>query len=199
MAIVKKCAIVIVISFVLFDMCCPSGLGRCPRHEFVKNFSITKFAGHWYEIERSFYLMELTVSCTTLDLTENAKGQLEVDVKTLSRWTGSVRASEGVATPSRKDPSLLLYRVNSALPNALAKYLPGAGFYQILDTDYDKFAVLWTCTSLGLVHADRVWILGREKEIDVTLRAKIYDFLKTRHIDSDRLVLPKNSNCTEEY
>lgn len=75
--------------------------------------------------------------------------------------TGSVRVSEGVATPSRKDPSLLLYRVNSALPTALAKYLPGAGFYQILDTDYEKFAVLWTCTSLGLVHAGKIFLLTK--------------------------------------
>ncbi|KAK4876020.1 hypothetical protein RN001_012442 [Aquatica leii] len=199
MAILNNSAICLVIFFVLLNLCVPSGVGRCPRHDFFKNFSLERFSGHWYEIERTFYLMELTVSCTTLDLVDNAKGQLEVTVTTRSRWSGNLRVSEGIANPSRKDPSLFLYRVNTLLPNSLGKYLPGAGFYQILDTDYDKFAILWACSNLGLIHSDRVWIFGRDKEIDVTLRAKIYEFLKSKHIDSDRLVLPKNNNCTEEY
>ncbi|KAF5306173.1 hypothetical protein FQR65_LT07449 [Abscondita terminalis] len=199
MATLNKFAICLVIFFGLFNLCVPSGIGKCPRHEFIKNFNSAKFAGHWYEIERTFYLMELTVSCTTLDLIDNAKGQFEVTVTTRSRWSGNLRVSEGVASPSRKDPSLFLYRINTLLPNSLGKYLPGAGFYQILDTDYDKFAIIWACSSLGLIYTDRIWIFGREKEIDVTLRAKIYERLKNRLIDSDRLVLPKNNNCTDEY
>ncbi|KAF5298212.1 hypothetical protein FQA39_LY02636 [Lamprigera yunnana] len=192
-------AVYVVIFFVFLNWCAASGVGKCPRHEFLKNFSSKRFAGHWYEIERTFYLMELAVSCTTLDLVDNLKGQMDVTVTTRSRWSGNLRVSEGVASPSRKDPSLFLYRVNSILPNSLGKYLPGAGFYQILDTDYNKFAVLWACSNLGLIYSDHLWIFARDKEIDVGLRAKIYEFLKAKNIDSDRLLLPKNTNCTDEY
>ncbi|KAK5645298.1 hypothetical protein RI129_006598 [Pyrocoelia pectoralis] len=199
MALLHKYPIFIAIFLILVNMCFSSGFGKCPRHDFIHNFSLERFAGHWYEIERTFYLMELTVSCTTLDLIDNNKGQFEVTVRTLSRWSGNIRVSDGIASSSRKDPSLLLYRVNTILPHSLAKYLPGAGFYQILDTDYDRFAILWSCSNLGIVHSDRVWIFGRKKEIDANLRMQIYELLKSKGIDSDRLVLPKNNNCTDEY
>lgn len=70
--------------------------------------------------------------------------------------TGSVSISEGVATQARKDPSVFLYRVNSSLPAIIARHLPGSGFYQILDTDYDSFAVMWRCTSLAILHIGEV-------------------------------------------
>uniref|UniRef100_A0A1Y1LIV7 Lipocalin/cytosolic fatty-acid binding domain-containing protein n=1 Tax=Photinus pyralis TaxID=7054 RepID=A0A1Y1LIV7_PHOPY len=199
MALTYKSPISLGIFLVLVHTCAPSGFGKCPRHDYIQNFSLERFAGHWYEIERTFYLMELTVSCTTLDLIDNNKGQLEVTVTTLSRWSGNLRVSEGIASSSRKDPSLFLYRVNTILPQTLAKYLPGAGFYQVLDTDYDRFAILWSCSNFGVIYTDLVWIFARGKEIDAELRAKIYGFLKTKGIDSERLVLPKNNNCTDEY
>lgn len=42
--------------------------------------------------------------------------------------------------------------MHSALPTALARLLPGAGFYQVLHTDYENFAILWTCSNLFLAH-----------------------------------------------
>lgn len=34
--------------------------------------------------------------------------------------------------------------------------------------------------------------------MDVTLRTHVYKLLEQRQIDSERLVLPKNANCTDE-
>lgn len=60
--------------------------------------------------------------------------------------------SEGIATPSKKDPSILLYKISSNLPYGLSNILPGAGFYQILQTDYTNFAVIYKCINYGLLH-----------------------------------------------
>lgn len=177
---------------------CSSGFGRCPRHEFMKNFNLVEFLGQWYEVERSFYLMELTASCTTINLTENAKGQVDVYIKTIGRWSGSVQEVQGIATKSKRDSTIFLYKVQTKLPNVIAKLLPGGGYYQILKTDYSNYAILWTCsTSMGLLHTDYVWILGRRRELDVSERSDIYDFLASRHIDSERLIISKNDNCSE--
>lgn len=42
--------------------------------------------GRWYEVERSFYIMELTSTCMDIDLSMNARGQIEVEVNTKSIW-----------------------------------------------------------------------------------------------------------------
>lgn len=38
---------------------------------------------------------------------------------------------------------------SSRLPDIVSRFLPGAGRYQILYTDYQNFAILWSCSSLA--------------------------------------------------
>jgi len=71
--------------------------------------------------------------------------------------------------------------MQSRLPAAIARltnpFLPGSGRYQVLFSDYDNFAILYSCANLAIAHTDQVWVLGREMEFDVEVRAKIYDIL----------------------
>lgn len=46
---------------------------------------------------------------------------------------------------------------------------------------------------------DLVWIWAKQKEIGVELRSYIYQTLSKNHIDPERLTLPKNKNCTDDY
>ncbi|XP_066246233.1 apolipoprotein D-like [Euwallacea similis] len=176
------------------------GLGACPRIGYMADFNASMVTGHWYEIERSFYLMELISSCVSVDLEENNfKRQFDVYVKSRSRVSGIFSISEGTASPTKKDPSMFLYKVSSKLPRVVSRYLPGAGYYQVVSTDYNQYAILYSCSNFHLFHTDLVWIWARKKEIDAELRAKIYQLLNKNHIDPERLTLPKNKNCTEDY
>ncbi|XP_050304773.1 apolipoprotein D-like [Anthonomus grandis grandis] len=175
------------------------GLGGCPRIGYMPDFNLSLFTGHWYEIERSFYLMELISSCVSVDLETNRKGNLNVYVNSKSRVSGIFSISQGVATPTKKDPSLLLYKVSSKLPKLITKYLPGAGYYQIVHTDYKTYAILYSCSNFYLFHTDLVWVWARKKEIEAETRLDIYKILSKNHIDPERLTLPKNKNCTDDY
>lgn len=70
--------------------------------------------------------------------------------------SGNFTVSEGIASQTRRNPSLLMYKVVSKLPRIVGRYLPGAGFYQILDTDYDNYAILWSCTNYELAHTGKI-------------------------------------------
>ncbi|XP_044733795.1 apolipoprotein D-like isoform X2 [Chrysoperla carnea] len=143
--------------------------------------------------------MELTSSCTTLDISMNHKDDTKLDVETnlVNRITGEPSSpSKGVAIQSKKDPTILKYQIQSTrLPTTIARLMPGAGTYQILHTDYNNYAILWTCSNLKIAHSDLVWILGRTREINANKRAEIYSVLAGFNIDSDRLVLSKNKDC----
>lgn len=42
--------------------------------------------GTWYEVERSFYVMEMAASCTELHLLLSERGHLLITVNTINRW-----------------------------------------------------------------------------------------------------------------
>ncbi|XP_056636884.1 apolipoprotein D-like [Diorhabda sublineata] len=191
--------IVIVFCFSQLKWTTGFGLGPCPKIENTRTINTTKLTGHWFEIERSFYLMELISTCVTLDLNENARGRFDVSVNTRSAWTGIFSISEGIAIPTKVDPTLYLYKVNSRLPRLINRYLPGTGFYKVLKTDYNNYLVVYSCTNYQIIHLDMIWIWGRKNEIDAELRSDLYALLNKYDIDTERLILSKSNNCTDEY
>ncbi|XP_053625506.1 apolipoprotein D-like isoform X2 [Plodia interpunctella] len=173
-----------------------TGLGRCPVYPQLPNFDISKMTGTWYEVERSFYLMELSASCTELHVSLNEKGYLLISINTVNRL-GRPSASYGLGIPSHNGSSLFRYKVNNRMPYIIGRLLPGAGLYNILFTDYNRFALVWSCTSLTVAHSDRIWVLGRKREIPAELRAQIYALMAELRLDPDRLIISKNNNCSE--
>lgn len=112
------------------------------------------------------------------------------------------------------------FQLSSRFPDAIARLLPGSGRYQILYTDYDNFAILWSCANFGIAYtgiqnfsitpkpnynnyqfimciflADQIWVLGRDKDFDAQTRKIIYDALEQLGFGTDRLVLSRNKNC----
>ncbi|XP_072943826.1 apolipoprotein D [Epargyreus clarus] len=190
------------IFFLVFFLMCmfraviSTGLGSCPIYPQLLNFDIRKMAGTWYEVERSFYLMEVASSCTELEVALNERDFLLITVKTVNRWTGSPSTTHGLGIPSYNGSSAFRYKQNNRMPYIIGRLLPGAGHYNILLTDYDQFAIIWSCTNLSIAHSDRMWVLGRARELEAAARAHIYGALQRLRLDPDRLVLAKQDNCT---
>ncbi|XP_053687566.1 apolipoprotein D-like [Sabethes cyaneus] len=178
-----------------------SGFGKCPNYPSMPKFNITKFLGRWYEVERSFYLPEIASGCTTLafentTLHDNeGRPQLEISIKTINRWTGNPSVSIGNAITENEKSSIMLVQLQTRLPSAIARFLPGSGKYQVLYTNYNDFAILWSCSSFVAVHADQIWLLGRERDYSADTRKKIYSALTQLSLDPERLFISKNSNC----
>ncbi|KAL9875416.1 apolipoprotein D [Glossina fuscipes] len=166
-----------------------------------------KILGQWYEVEHSFYLPEIASGCTTLEfqplnrqeLSSFNNFKLEVAIKTINRLTGNPSVNLGYATPENFKSSIMDFKFHTRFPEVIARLLPGSGKYQILYTDYDNFAILWSCGSLGsLGYVDQIWIFGRERDFPFEIRSKIYDALKQLGLGPDRLVLTKNKDCPKK-
>ena len=65
----------------------------------------------------------------------------------------------GTAVPIKNGSGELNYRVDTKLPSALARMMPGSGVYHVLDTDYDNYAILWSCSNLSFIYAGKVFSL----------------------------------------
>ncbi|XP_055629406.1 apolipoprotein D-like [Toxorhynchites rutilus septentrionalis] len=178
-----------------------SGLGRCPNYPSMPKFNITRFLGKWYEVERSFYLPEIASGCTTLTFENTTRNnpedkfQLEIVVKTVNRWTGNPSVSICEAFTENDKSSIMSVQLKSTLPSAIARFLPGSGQYQVLYTNFENFAILWSCSSFLAVHTDQIWLLGRERDYPAETRKKIYSALTQLSLDPERLFISKNDNC----
>ncbi|XP_065200815.1 apolipoprotein D-like [Planococcus citri] len=173
----------------------PTNWGSCPDHPTVDQFDLEKFQGPWYEIERSFYVFELLGNCPKFNFSITSGDSMEVKFSMKNRITGNKNVIDGLAYPKPYNPAIWDYRVNSGLPKYLSRIMPGSGKYFILDTDYDSYAIMYSCSNLGLFHSDLIWVLGRDKNLEPESRTLIYTHLNNLHIDEARLTLSKQLNC----
>ncbi|XP_030373448.1 apolipoprotein D [Scaptodrosophila lebanonensis] len=194
--------------FTFMDQTHAYGLGRCPKYPSMPKFNMSRILGQWFEVERSLYLPEIAFRCTSLafqpynkaDLSKFNNFKLEVAIKSINRITGNPNVNLGYATPENSKSSIMDFKFNTRFPDVISRLLPVTGKYQVLYTDYDNFAILWSCGSIGSFgYSDQIWVFGRARERDFTaeVRSKVYDVLKRLSLDPERLVLSENKNCTE--
>ncbi|XP_027836970.2 apolipoprotein D-like [Aphis gossypii] len=175
-------------------------LGKCPKKETMMTFDPKEFAGQWYEVEKTFYMIEMTASCTSFNFTLNPDGtSYKVHIGTKNRITGNPNIFSGMATLVSKSKSVLNYQAESRLPGLFSRMIPTTGLYYIMYSDYRNYTVLWSCTSFGLFHTDIIWILGRERDLTATSRAELYNLLYELNINPDRLILSKHEKCEEFF
>ncbi|XP_077298074.1 apolipoprotein D-like [Arctopsyche grandis] len=186
-------AVLIFNTFLISAMC--SGFGKCPKMTPMRNFDTTKFSGQWFEVERSFYLLEIVSSCTYLNFTENSKGNFDIAASSINRWSEKKIFAFGLAIPMLDNSSIFRYKVKTNLPFSIARFLPGAGIYNILHTDYENYAILWYCSNILFAYTDRILIFGRARHISEDMRIEVYERLKSLKLDPDRLMVSKNVKC----
>ncbi|KAG5830172.1 hypothetical protein ANANG_G00315560 [Anguilla anguilla] len=77
----------------------------------------------------------------------------------------------------------------------LAPYSP----YWIISTDYDKSALVYSCTDiLRVFHVDFAWILGRTRTLPADTINKAKDIFTKSNIDVTRMVASKQQGCDKE-
>uniref|UniRef100_T1HJM8 Lipocln_cytosolic_FA-bd_dom domain-containing protein n=1 Tax=Rhodnius prolixus TaxID=13249 RepID=T1HJM8_RHOPR len=116
-------------------------LGSCPDLKTVDNFDQTRYMGKWYEAERYFSLFEFGGKCINSNYTDGIDS-INIISKQTSTLTGIHSTIEGEV---QKTPNGFLSKMNLKYP-----YLPMDAPYWILDTDYDNYSVVWSCSNFGL-------------------------------------------------
>ncbi|KAJ8669023.1 hypothetical protein QAD02_000282 [Eretmocerus hayati] len=130
--------------------------GGCPDVETVSNFDVKKYLGKWYEQERFFAAFEVGAKCVTAEYSENDNGTIKVVNKQINYVTSKPSSIEGYAV--QKTPGDA--KLGVIFPSSPIK---SEGPYWIVDTDYDSYAVVWSCSELGFASAKIAWILTRER------------------------------------
>ncbi|XP_059483132.1 apolipoprotein D-like [Neocloeon triangulifer] len=166
-------------------------LGPCPEMKTMANFSISKYLGRWYQAERYISLFEFASKCVTSNYTDAGDSRFSVVNKQTSSLTGIQTVIDGdLHVMGRSDESKMTISFPS-IP--MPMNLP----YWIMDTDYDNYAVVWSCTNFGIFSARNAWILTRSPNASLEVMQNAYNVIDRNHISRAYFIRTDQKNCNK--
>ncbi|XP_058504737.1 apolipoprotein D-like [Solea solea] len=152
--------------------------GRCPKPAVQENFDTARYLGTWYDIQRLPHTFQKGQCCTA---TYSLKSPGVVGVLNRELLAdGTVSSISGSATA--KDPSEPAKLAVSFFENA-----PPAPYW-VLSTDYDSYALVYSCTDFGIFHADFAWIMSREPALPADTMEELHSTLSSIGVSVDKMI-----------
>ncbi|XP_066158011.1 apolipoprotein D-like [Euwallacea fornicatus] len=181
--------------FILFCAIClckaqiPS-FGFCPDYLPMAHFDMNRFLGKWYEAERYFQFNEIASRCVVTDYAVGPNGKIYVSNEVTNRFTGVKRVIGGnMDLTGKKTEGKLMVKYDTT-PISTTSALT------ILDTDYDTYAVIWSCSGLGPLNTQNAWLMTRERIPDSPTLQKAYGVLDRYKINRSFFVKTDQEGCT---
>ncbi|CAG7784742.1 unnamed protein product [Allacma fusca] len=168
--------------------------GTCPDLPVVEPFDLQKYLGVWYEIEKYPAKFETGGKCVLATYTLNPNGTIQVRNSNIHNATGvydQIIGSARLADPTGKQAKLLV-----TFPTApVEREAP----YWVLQTDYDYYAIVWSCSPNGENNMQFLWYLSRTRNPDDDERSHSREIMKQLKLDTAPLVPTDQSRCPNPY
>ncbi|KAK9310659.1 hypothetical protein QLX08_000182 [Tetragonisca angustula] len=164
-------------------------LGFCPDYIPMANFDMNKFLGIWFEAERYFQLTEVVSRCVMVNYSLGSDGKFRVTNEVTNRFTGIKRVLEGEIKKAASKAEEGKLTVKYSLP------LSPETKYSVLETDYDNYAVLWSCSGIGPFRTQNAWVMTRERQAPGTVLQKAYAVLDKYQISKMFFVKTDQEDC----
>ncbi|XP_046742734.1 DNA translocase FtsK 1-like [Diprion similis] len=165
-------------------------LGWCPDQVPMAGFNLPKFLGVWYEAERYFQLTELVSRCVVSNYTKGFDGKVRVSNEVTNRLTGIKRVLEGEVKPSPTKAEEGRINVKyTTVP------LTPETQYTVLETDYENYALLWNCQSIGLAHTQSAWVMTRNRNPSSATMQMAYGALDKHGLSRRFFVKTDQAEC----
>lgn len=95
--------------------------------------------------------------------------------------------------PDPTEPNKLTVNLPVSLANSTLFY--NNGNYQVIDTDYKQYALVYSCTPIPLINEkdEIVWILSRSKKLDAGIVTKLKEKISSMGLPTKPFVVVDQS------
>ena len=175
---------VLIILSIVSLMCVNSSFswGSCPKATLQSDFNLSQYMGTWYEMIRSKDMKYEKGDCNKA---EYSLSNGQVTVVNSEVVNGIWSNITGSAYCSSEEPAQCYVKFSDYAP---------AGDYEVVATDYKKFAIVYSCFSIGIGHWAWAWILSRDPKLNYSFLLPIITNLG---ISFDSLYFTSHLNCPE--
>ncbi|KAJ8984293.1 hypothetical protein NQ317_009777 [Molorchus minor] len=164
-------------------------LGFCPEYPPMSDFELDRFLGKWYEVERYFQISEVAARCVVTDYAKAPSGKIYVSNEITNRLTGIKRIIGGyLESAGRADEGKLRVKYSTTPISTETTLI-------VLDTDYETYAVIWSCNGFGPLHAQSIWIMTRERIPPGPVLQTVYGVLDKFKISRTFFVKTDQEGC----
>ncbi|XP_068626806.1 apolipoprotein D-like [Battus philenor] len=164
-------------------------LGFCPDYQPMANFNMNRFLGTWFEAERYFSVSELGSRCVTTKYESTPEGRILVSNEITNAVTGMKRVLEGHLQMIGREGEGRMIVKYATLP------VPYDTEFSVLETDYDSYAVMWSCSGIGPVHIQNAWVLTRERLAPQMVMQRAYAALERYKVSRTFFIKTNQEDC----
>ncbi|XP_035781272.1 uncharacterized protein LOC118460775 [Anopheles albimanus] len=163
----------------------------CRTVEVVQDFQVDKYLGLWYDLEHYEASFEQNTDCVTAEYSRYEDGSIRVFNSAVRLTDGLLYAVDGRAVLSYPEVEVLEAKLNVSFygaPNDESNYW-------VLDTDYENYAIVWSCEPIGEDRSlEYYWLLSRTPSLpeDEELREKILTVKHESGIVDDELIVTEH-------
>uniref|UniRef100_A0A1A9VZK3 Apolipoprotein D n=1 Tax=Glossina brevipalpis TaxID=37001 RepID=A0A1A9VZK3_9MUSC len=163
--------------------------GSCNQSvETVPDFDVSRYTGRWYEFEKYPTIFELGGRCIYAEYHNAGNNKVSVFNYQKNKITGtssSIRGTAKVLSPGKLEVRFEGFAA-----------LAGPGNYWVLGTDYENFAVVYSCMDwLHIVNTKIIWILTRERFPVDDIIQEARDVITSKGFSLSHLVRTDQSHC----
>ncbi|XP_077289515.1 apolipoprotein D-like [Arctopsyche grandis] len=131
--------------------------GKCPDFKVKQPFDSSRYLGKWYEAEKYFVRFEVGGKCITATYTDEGDGVIGVLNRQLNIASGNETTIKGTAALAGVPDEAKLSVVFPSIP--FGRPAP----YWVLETDYENFSIVYSCTNFEDYQTTTLWILTRQR------------------------------------
>ncbi|XP_039255820.2 apolipoprotein D-like [Styela clava] len=169
----------------------------CPTPSVMKRFKLKQMDGQWYEISRFPSQWEIGKCIQVSYNVSNEDGTVKM------RWeqiynNGSINYAHSVGHVKEKDPPAKL-TLKFTKP-----YNPWETPFWILDTDYNSYAIIYSCYPYfhpglrRMFNTEFAWVMSRKRKMSVTKKRRLKSSITHHNIYTHMFIDNDQTGC-EEY
>ncbi|GFR71983.1 apolipoprotein D [Elysia marginata] len=164
--------------------------GPCPSIVSQPTLDASRYVGKWYELKRFPNTNQEDLSCTSAQYTLASDGTVIVRNQGFFS-NGTMDSIEGTAqVVDASSPAELSVDFGFGWPSNVPNYY-------ILDTDYDNYSLVYSCSEMFGVSVEFAWILTRERNANLDVSA-LEQTLTDAGVDVANFETVDQQNCSDD-